>query len=87
MNHKQKEILILGEKEKIDEKLISLIKELNKAGLITLGCCQGHIFNNTDFQNAYIEIDMKNSNIYDISIDKRRRLKICWAKCNIDSLR
>jgi len=41
--HPFKKIMINGEKIKIDKKLVKLIKELNKLGLKTLGCCQGGI--------------------------------------------
>jgi len=38
--HKTKNVKLNGEVFSIDEKLVPLIKELNKAGLVTLHSCQ-----------------------------------------------
>jgi len=40
--------------DKIDKELIPLVKELNRIGLKTYGCCSGH-----NKETAYINIDFR----------------------------
>jgi hypothetical protein len=52
--HKQVGLKLNGEKFTVDEKLAPLIKELNKAGLVTLFSCQETV----DEKLAYVMFDL-----------------------------
>lgn len=58
-------------------ELKRLIKELNKAGIVTKHCCQGH--NTKDgYVSAYITFDLKAMNNAEIHIDNDSTATIYW---------
>ena len=72
LKHKKKKIRLGNKRIECDKKLINLILELNKIGLITDNCCKGDLLN-----KAYISFDNKKINNFKIE-NKKDNLIIRW---------
>lgn len=79
--HKKKVISIDGCGIPIDMKLVPLIKELNKVGLKTCHCCEGHPQIEDATGLAYISIDNSNLGI-DVELSNNRII-LRWRIHNI----
>ncbi len=60
-------------------ELEQLIKDLNKAGIITKYCCEGH-YKKDGYHSAYITFDLKAMNNAELHIDNDSTATIYWDR-------
>jgi len=67
---------------KIDKKLVPLIKELNKIGLITTECCQGGLFHEENILSHIVFELGKNVsfNVKPLGPNGQQRLVLYWKR-------